>query len=57
VKAALERWNRDFSHAARNLARAPGFSLVVAGTLALVMGASAAIFSIVNVVLLRPLPF
>jgi predicted permease len=57
VRTALERWNRDFSHAARNLARAPGFSITVAGTLALVMGASAAIFSIVNVVLLRPLPY
>ena len=57
MKTALERWIRDFTHAARSLARAPGFTLIVAGTLALAIGASAAIFSIVNVVLLRPLPF
>ena len=57
MTTALERWIRDFTHAARSLARAPGFTLIVAGTLALAIGASAAIFSIVNVVLLRPLPF
>jgi predicted permease len=52
-----ERWIRDFTHAARSLSRAKAFTLIVAGTLALVIGANAAIFSIVNVVLLRPLPF
>ncbi len=57
MKTLQERWIRDFTHAARSLARARSFTLIVAGTLALVIGANAAIFSIVNVVLFRPLPF
>ncbi len=57
MKAMLERWIRDFRHAARSLGRAPGFTLVVVLTLALAIGASAAIFSVVNAVLLESLPF
>jgi putative ABC transport system permease protein len=53
----MDRWIRDFAHAARSLARAPGFTLVVISTLALAIGANAAIFSVVNAVLLAPLPF
>ena len=53
----LERWIRDFTHAARSLARAPGFTLVVVVTLALAIGANTAIFSVVDAVLLEPLPF
>jgi len=53
----LERWTRDFAHAARSLARAPGFTLIVVATLALPVGASTAIFSLVKVVLLERLPF
>jgi predicted permease len=53
----MERWIRDFSHAARSLGRAPGFTVVVVVTLALAIGASAAIFSVVNAVLIDPLPF
>ena len=53
----LEKWLRDFAHAARSLARAPGFSLIVIATLALPIGASTAIFSLVKVVLLDKLPY
>jgi putative ABC transport system permease protein len=53
----METWVRDSRHAARSLARAPGFTLSVVATLALAIGANAAIFSVVNVVLLEPLPF
>ncbi len=57
VKTVLEKWIGDFRHAARSLGRAPGFTLIVVATLALAIGANAAIFSVVNVVLLKPLPF
>jgi hypothetical protein len=57
VKAVLERWIRDFTHATRSLGRAPGFTLVVVVTLALAIGANTAIFSVVDAVLLEPLPF
>ena len=53
----MERWIRDFTHAARSLARTPGFTLVVVATLALAIGANATIFSVVDAVLLKPLPF
>ena len=53
----LETWIRDFKHAARSLGRAPGFTLIVVATLALAIGANAAIFSVVSAVLLNPLPF
>ena len=53
----FDTWFRDFRHAARGLLRTPGFTLVVVATLALAIGANAAIFSVVKVVLLEPLPF
>jgi predicted permease len=53
----MERWIKDFKHAARSLGRAPGFTLVVVATLALAIGANATIFSLVRAVLLEPLPY
>jgi predicted permease len=53
----FEKWMRDFRHAARGLVRTPGFTLTVVVTLALAIGANAAIFSVVKPVLLEPLPF
>ncbi len=52
-----DRLRQDMRYALRQLARSPGFSAVVVLTLALGIGATTAIYSVVDGILFRPLPF
>ena len=50
-------WLSDFRYGWRALVRTPGFLVTSVATLALAIGAVVGMFTVVNTVLLRPLPF
>ncbi len=53
----IDEFSRDMVYALRSLVKRPGFAIVVILTLALGIGGTTAIFSVVDAVVLRPLPF
>ncbi len=57
MNRSVESVFRNLGYALRQLRKNPGFALLVVSTLALGIGANSAVFSAIDAVLLRPLPF
>ena len=53
----LDDFRRDINYAVRALRKSPGFAATAVLTLALGIGATTAIYSVVDTILLEPLPF